>query len=1668
MRKLKSFLLLSLALIILPTFPILLIAPTKASAATNPVPWAIKTIAGGPGSGQATSVAQKPVNVIASGSNLIVGDVSQAVIREINPNGYESVIAGNGIGGYYGDGGPAVNAEIGAVGALKDPKTGNLLIPSGMSCRLRLVAATSGTYFGVAMTQGDIYTIAGNGVTGSNGSCVNSSNGVLGVDASISPAIYGSAAFDLYGNIVFDNTTYGQPCSIDVLASSTGTFYGISMTEGYVYTIMSGTSSCNFTAIDSFGNLLTTYDYNVSVIAESTGTFYGISMTKGNAYNIAGVAGTCGYSGSGIPAITATICANSIAFDKSGNIIVSNGGSTDRIMVIAESTGTFYGINMTQGDIYTIAGNGANNGETGDGGPALSASLYPGSITVDNSGNIIFCDASGSLRLIAESTGTFYGISMVKGNIYLIAGGPQGQDLPINGDVTTQGNNLLVSTQYPSMVRQVSLNGQTTNLNASTSGHPDAIAVDNANGNELISYPGSCSVSFYATVAGTYFGMSVSAGGSPTIVNDGPYSDTMTYPEPTSCGYYGGDGTDASSYGNTVTISPGSVAFDSYGNALITDYCKVRIVANNTGDYYGISMQAGYIYTLAGNGNCGYSGNASPAIDATLGYYPHITVDANGNILLADGNTIRVIAASTGTFYNTFMIQGNIYTVAGIQQGGYLGDGGPAISAELWYPQDVIVDTNGNLVISDYNNNRIRVVAESTGTFYGINMTQGNIYTIAGTGKQGFISEGDGSPGVDANFTPETISFDSAGNLAVTTNDALRVIAESTGTFYGINMTQGDIYTVLNFGEASLPYSNYGFSGMGGPAVDAEIATVNFSLPTYYGSTNGLQIDSWGNLLFHYPISPPGYGVIIPQSTGTYYGIPMTKGNIYQQNWNFGNGAYPGDGQLPLSPAFYGVGTFQFIDPYHNVVFLNNQGLVSVYANSNGTFYGINMTKGESYVVAGATGTGSGSSSIGGPATQAYLTNVQPFGVDKYGNLLMLANIWNGFGYTGCILAVAGSNGIYYGQNMIGGDIYCTYQLTANDGSEVPIIDKYGNFLINGATINVLANSTGTYYGINMVAGNTYTIAGNGESGDSGDGGPATQASIDCSGEAIDPNGNIVFMSDNGVNGSTIRVVAESTGTFYGINMTQGDIYTIAGNGTEIPSGDGGPALDAGLGPNVSNVVINAKGDIFFEDGVRIREIFPSTPPSAPTNVIATATNSQATVSWIPPSDNGGSPITSYTITPYIGTVAQSPVIVSGSNLTASANVTGLTNGQTYAFEVAATNSIGTGSQSQLSNSVVPDPPPNEYFPMTPTRIVDTRVNSGYFGSNNTLGPNSTFSVDLSGNYSIPTNATAVSVNVTVTNTTSSGYLTVYPDGLSLPTTSNLNWQQGDTKANLVEVNIGTDGKVDFYNRFGSTDLVVDLEGYYVPSYSQSGLYSPISPTRICDTRVTGNQCSNMTLGAGQSLVVQIAGTNNIPLNAQAAVINLTATNTTAYSFLSVSPDSTTNTSALNWESSGYTASNRVIATLSATGSIVITNAFGSTDVIVDLSGYFSGSGASSFTGINPIRVLDTRPNSGYMDQNMTLGPGSSLALKIAGTNTVPANATAAVINVTATDTLGWGYLTISPTGINSTSDLNWIGQNESVANLDIATLSPNGYIIITNGSATSVDVVIDLFGYFS
>src|SRR5213080_4421501 len=158
---------------------------------------------------------------------------------------------------------------------------------------------------------------------------------------------------------------------------------------------------------------------------------------------------------------------------------------------------------------------------------------------------------------------------------------------------------------------------------------------------------------------------------------------------------------------------PTGVAVDGAGNLLIAafDNCRIRVVAASTGTFYGQAMTAGHIYTVAGNGIRGLSGDGGPATSAEMNDPGGAAMDPAGNLVIADSfnGRIRVVAASSGTFYGQAMTAGNIYTVAGGGVRG-LGDGGPATSAMLSEPGAVALDPQANLVISDDLDNRIRIV----------------------------------------------------------------------------------------------------------------------------------------------------------------------------------------------------------------------------------------------------------------------------------------------------------------------------------------------------------------------------------------------------------------------------------------------------------------------------------------------------------------------------------------------------------------------------------------------------------------------------------------------------------------------------------------------------------------------------------------------------------------------------------------------------------------------------------------------------------------------------------------------------------------------------------------------------------------------------------------------
>ena len=241
--------------------------------------------------------------------------------------------------------------------------------------------------------------------------------------------------------------------------------------------------------------------------------------------------------------------------------------------------------------------------------------------------------------------------------------------------------------------------------------------------------------------------------------------------------------------------APRGVAVDGAGNVVIADTgsSRIRVVAQRSGRFYGLSMKAGDIYTVIGP--------ASPAARAHPVVALAVALDGNGNLLTFDGTLVRALAAKAGKFYGQPMRAGHIYAVAG-NESGHPGDGGRATSAQFQYLYGLAIDGAGNIVQTA--NDRVRVIATGSGKFYGQHMTAGNVYTVAGDGIEAY--SGDGGPAIKAGMWPRAVAVDGAGNLVIadTINNRVRVVAAKSGRFYGQKMTAGNVYTVAGNGNEGV------------------------------------------------------------------------------------------------------------------------------------------------------------------------------------------------------------------------------------------------------------------------------------------------------------------------------------------------------------------------------------------------------------------------------------------------------------------------------------------------------------------------------------------------------------------------------------------------------------------------------------------------------------------------------------------------------------------------------------------------------------------------------------------------------------------------------------------------------------------------------------------------
>lgn len=251
-------------------------------------------------------------------------------------------------------------------------------------------------------------------------------------------------------------------------------------------------------------------------------------------------------------------------------------------------------------------------------------------------------------------------------------------------------------------------------------------------------------------------------------------------------------------------------------------------------------------------------------------------------------------------------------------------------------------------------------------------------------------------------------------------------------------------------------------------------------------------------------------------------------------------------------------------------------------------------------------------------------------------------------------------------------------------------------------------------------------------------------------------------------------------------------------------------------------------------------------------------------------------------------------------------------------------------------------------------------------------------------------------------------------------------------------------------------------------SYTTNGSdFTAYGPTRVLDTRKgigTGGVIA--PVGPGKSIQVPIGGTGAIPADATAVALNVTETGPTAGGYIAAYPAGGTvpATSNLNY-ARGQTKAANVIVSLGTGGAVTLANtSSGSVQLIADVTGYFSKSFTSGYLPITPMRILDTRKGTGLAGGTPAkVGPGKTIAV-----DTGRPGASAVVLNLTATNTAGGGYITAYPDGTTApvASSLNY-APGTTIANTVIVPVSDHGIVDLYNGSSGTVDLVADVEGYF-
>lgn len=390
----------------------------------------------------------------------------------------------------------------------------------------------------------------------------------------------------------------------------------------------------------------------------------------------------------------------------------------------------------------------------------------------------------------------------------------------------------------------------------------------------------------------------------------------------------------------------------------------------------------------------------------------------------------------------------------------------------------------------------------------------------------------------------------------------------------------------------------------------------------------------------------------------------------------------------------------------------------------------------------------------------------------------------------------------------------------------------------------------------------------------------------------------------------------------------------------------------------------------------------------------------------------------------------------------------------------------GTGGSGTVFRLSGPSANDAQFVPATPCRLVDTRETHPIEG-----GTWQIFIVPQLGACDIPATATAYSLNVTVVPQRRLGYLTIWPTGESQPAVSTLNSPDGRTKANAAIVPAGANGAVSVYVT-DTSDVILDIDGYFTAPTQGSLQFYPLTPCRVVDTRNGSNQPQGLgppSFGAMETRELPVLSKSpclrNLPNQPLAYSLNVTASPNPAgqpLSYLTVWPsdEPQPTVSTLNNPTATVVA-NAAIVPAAANGDISA-YARNSTDVIMDINGYFAVAGQNglSFYPTPPCRAYDSRSNNGQpFHGERTVNIVDSQCAQ-AG------NAQAYVFNATVVPGGPLGYLTLWPDS-EPQPIVSTLNAQDGFVTSNMA-IVPNINGSIDAYASALTQLILDISGYFA